>query len=69
MALELRGDFDASMLRLAAKGSKNGPEARRRVHAKQERYAARKANKMFRNSGLIKVSRFIISGVPHDFTA
>ena len=29
MALELRGDFDARMLRLAAKGSKNGPQARR----------------------------------------
>ena len=29
MALELRGDFDAHMLRLAAKGSKNGPQARR----------------------------------------
>ena len=29
MALEVRGDFDARMLRLAAKGSKNGPQARR----------------------------------------
>jgi len=29
LALELRGDFDARMLRLAAKGSKNGPQARR----------------------------------------
>ena len=29
MALELRGDFHARMLRLAAKGSKNGPQARR----------------------------------------
>ena len=29
MALGLRGDFDARMLRLAAKGSKNGPQARR----------------------------------------
>jgi len=29
MALELRGDFDARMLRLAAKGSKNGAQARR----------------------------------------
>ena len=29
MALELRGDFYACMLLLAAKGSKNGPLARR----------------------------------------
>ena len=29
MALELRGDFDARRLWLAAKGSKNGPQARR----------------------------------------
>ena len=29
MALEVRGDFDARMLRLAATGSKNGPQARR----------------------------------------
>ena len=29
MALELRGDFDACMLRLATKDSKNGPQARR----------------------------------------
>ena len=29
MAIELRDDYDARMLRFAAKGSKNGPQARR----------------------------------------